>query len=246
MKTLKTIIAITVLSLLTFSCSNDDSGDSKTTDLNYSNGNLSTGTTSADKTVAPSGYTWSEVQAPNKLTGALAVMGSYSLADDFTVPEGEKWNITKINFYIFKTDYLEADSPVKDVRYEIYNTNPSTAGAVKVYGDFSVNKYFTSADAKMYRISAQYPDKTARKIFKITASSTDLELTAGTYWLKWQTNVINGQTLGHYHPSNTIIGSVDLPAYNALQQYVNTWVVLKDGSAKVDFPFEIVGTKTKI
>jgi len=246
MKTLQTIIAISALSLFSISCSSDDSGESKTTDLNYSNGNLSTGTTSADKTNAPAGYTWSEVQETNELLGSLAVMGSYSLADDFVVPAGEKWNITKINFYIYKADYLGADSPVKEVRYEIYSDNPSTAGSVKVYGDLSVNKYFTSADAKMYRISDFYPNKTARKIFKITASSTDLELPEGTYWIKWQTNVINGQTLGHYHPSNTIVGSVGLPTYNALQQFGNVWSVLKDGNAKIDFPFELVGTKTKI
>ena len=246
MKTLKAIFAIVAAALFSISCSNDGNSEPETSDLNYSNGNLSTGAISADKTNALSGYTWSEVQGTNELLGSLAVVGSYSLADDFIVPAGEKWNITKINFYIYKADYLGVDSPVKEVRYEIYSDNPSTAGAVKVYGDLSVNKYFTSADAKMYRISDFYPDKTARKIFKITASSTDLELPEGTYWIKWQTNVMNGQTLGHHHPSNTIVGSVGLPTYNALQQFGNVWSVLKDGNAKIDFPFELVGTKTKI
>jgi len=248
MKTLKTIIAITVLSLFSFSCSSDDdSKDAIKEELNYSNGNLSTVSVSSfDKTTAPSGYTWSEMQAGNNILG-FGANDALALADDFVVPAGEKWNVEKISFYIYKNGHNGEDSPVKDIRYEIYSSNPSQSGAVKKYGDIAVNKYAASADSKMYRISnTANSSTTTRKIFKITASAKDLELPSGTYWIKWQTKAVDDVST-HYHPSNTIVGSPGLTTYNAIQQKDGVWKELENGSGiKADLPFEIVGTKTKI
>ena len=247
MKTLKTIITITILTLFSISCSSDD--DSKPEikeDLSYSNGNLSTGNISViDQVAAPAGYTWSQIQIGNESQG-FSANGDYFLADDFTVPAGEKWNINKINFYIYKTNYIGEDSPVNTIRYEIYSTNPSLEGAKKVYGDFSTNKYSTGIDSKMYRISnVPGSSVTTRKIFKITASAADLELPSGTYWIKWQTATTDSSS--HFHPSVTVVGSLDLPTYNSLQQNAGVWASLLDKSgSKIDFPFEIVGTKNKI
>lgn len=247
MKTLKTIIAITILALFSISCSSDD--DSKPEikeDLSYSNGNLSTGNISViDQITAPAGYTWSEIQIGNKSPGFTA-NGAYFLADDFVIPAGEKWNINKINFYLYQTNYNGTESPVKNIRYEIYSTNPSLAGASKLYGDFSTNKYSSEIDSKMYRIS-NVPGSsiTNRKIFKITASAADLELPSGTYWIKWQSTATDNGS--HFYPPVTVVGSLELPTYNSLQQNTGVWAATLDTSgSKIDFPFELVGTKTKI
>jgi hypothetical protein len=245
MKTLKTIISITLVSLFLFSCSNDDSAP-QISDLNYSNGNLSTGNMSViDKTAAPAGYTWSELQAGNTSMG-FAGTETFSLADDFIVPAGEKWNVNKINFYIYKSNHEGNESPVVNIGYEIYSANPSTAGATKIYGDITVNKYSAGIDSKMYRIAnTTGSSNTARKIFKITATAADLELPSGTYWIKWKTTAID-KTIAHYHPANTVVGSAGLVTFNAIQ-FTGEWKVLENGKGnKVDFPFELIGTKTKI
>ena len=74
----------------------------------YINGNLSTGANSQSGTAAPAGYTWSEVQndagnlTESNTTGgyAASVAAGLSVADDFTVPAGPNWTVTKFTFYV--------------------------------------------------------------------------------------------------------------------------------------------------
>ena len=97
----------------------------------------------------------------------------------------------------------------------------------------------------MYRIKNGFPDQ-LRKIYKITASATNLELMPGTYWIKWQSK--NSSNTIHYFPFNTTTGVAGLPTYNALTlSNLGVWSVCDSGASnKVDFPFGIIGTKTKI
>ena len=244
MKTVKKIAFITALSVFSISCSSDDEGsfNSITSDLNFSNGYLSTGAKTANGTSAPEGYTWSEIDVKNYARGIES--NSYYFADDFVVPKGEKWNIEKINIYAFYGGYSGATFPINDIRYEIYDADPSLVSSNKVYGDIDTNKYTTAEDAKIYRIHNSKPD-TDGKIFRITANAADLELTAGTYWIKWQ---ISAGTSGVFYPYNISPGTPGLASYNAKRQPAGgDWntIINGDGDAKVDFPFELIGKKTK-
>lgn len=248
MKTLKNTIAILGLIIMA-SCSKEDEPvtptpnlEPTTTDLNYSNGNLSTGETSNNGTAAPTGCTWSEVQFENGTYGYSAY-GDNLVADDFIVPTGEKWTINKFIFYAYQTNFAGTNCPINDVKYTIYSNNPSAAGASSVFGNFVTNKYATAEDSKIYRIYKDAPDS-KRKIYKITASATDLVLQPGTYWIKWQSKNIDNSA--HFFPPNTTLNSTGLENYNAIGQNLGVWNVLADGVNKVDFPFGIVGTKTKI
>lgn len=249
MKTLKTILAIAIISILA-SCSKSDdevpNQQSFTPELNFSNGNLSTGTTASTGASAPTGYTWSEPEVANIFFGFQASPNSnFFLADDFIVPQGEKWSINKFVFYAYQTNYVATNSPFDNIKYEIFSIKPSEIGATKIFGDFTNNKFESSEDAKMYRIKNGFPNQ-LRKIYKITASATNIELMPGTYWIKWQTNNITN-TL-HYHPYNTTIGVAGLSTYNALTlSDVGVWSVCDSGASnKADFPFGIIGTKTKL
>ena len=78
----------------------------------YSNGNLSTGTSSKSGVTSPTSYTWSELQndtsnttETNKSTGFAgyfntAATTDFQLGDDFTVPAGEQWSITSFDFFV--------------------------------------------------------------------------------------------------------------------------------------------------
>lgn len=245
MKIFKAILTITILSLFVTSCSKDETTtpEPTPTELNFSNGNLSTGATSSNGTAAPTGYTWSEIEATNPLNGFNAT-DNYFLADDFIIPAGEKWTINKFIFYAYQTDYFGTNSPFNEVKYEIYTSNPSAAGVSKIFGDFATNKYVTSEDSKIYRIK-NASSVINRKIYKITASATDLVLTTGTYWIKWQTKT-NTSSL-NFNPPNTTSGIAGVASYNAINQSAGVWAALENGTGnKVDFPFGIVGTKTKI
>ena len=134
-----------------------------TTELKYSNGSLITGTTSTSGAVAQAGYSWSELPSGATNIGFNAT-GDSKLADDFSVPAGEKWTINKFIFYAYQTGYTGTSNPINEIKYSLYDTNPSIAGATPIYGDFTINKYVSGEEAKIYRI-VKNSSETTRKVF---------------------------------------------------------------------------------
>ncbi|UFH31126.1 hypothetical protein LNP04_14230 [Chryseobacterium sp. C-71] len=200
---------------------------------------MSTGNTSVAGTSAPTGYTWSEVKAPQSTWGLNGTITDRMLSDDFQVPAGEKWNIQNFYFYSYQTSFSGTTFPVSEFYFEIYSSDPSVAGAVKVYGDITTNRYASSEETKWYRILQGQPDNTNRKIYKMKINSPDLNLAAGTYWIKWVSKTSTGT---HFYPQLPH----DAGKVNNAQQFVvasSTWVNLDDGGQRVSFPFEISGTK---
>ncbi|MEM0575461.1 hypothetical protein [Flavobacterium polysaccharolyticum] len=247
MKKIKTILAFLTVSLVAVSCSKDNEEtktEPTTTELKYSNGSLITGTTSTSGAVAQAGYSWSELPSGATNIGFNAT-GDSKLADDFTVPTGEKWTINKFIFYAYQTGYTGTSNPINEIKYSLYDTNPSIAGATPIYGDFTINKYVSGEEAKIYRI-VKNSSETTRKVFKITTSATDLVLMPGTYWIAWKSK--NNDNF-IYFPNNETNNATLNAKFNAIQQIGSTWSVLNNGGTeqtKIDFPFEIVGTKTKL
>ena len=88
----------------------------------YSNGGLSTGATSSNGTAAPSGYTWSELQAGNSsygISGVYTATSSFRLADDFVVPAGQKWTISSIEVFAYQTN--STSFPFDGLNLQIWN-----------------------------------------------------------------------------------------------------------------------------
>ena len=119
----------------------------------YVNGNLSTGATSSNGTAAPAGFTWSEVQLGNGTSGfSGSITNGFTVADDFTVPAGPSWNVTKVTFYAYSTGWAGAASPFTSLHLQIYNTNPSTGSPAPIFGDLTTNRLTSTTSAGMYRI----------------------------------------------------------------------------------------------
>lgn len=200
---------------------------------------MSTGTTSVAGTSVPAGYMWSEVKAPQSTWGLNGTITDRMLADDFQVPAGEKWNIQNFYFYAYQTGFSGSTFPVSEFYFEIYSSDPSVAGAVKVYGNSTTNRYVSAEETKWYRILQGQADNTTRKIYKMKINAPDLNLTAGNYWIKWGSKTSTGT---HFYPQFPH----DAGKINNAQQFVvasSTWVNLDDGGQRVSFPFEISGTK---
>ena len=108
----------------------------------YVNGVLSSGASGNNGTPAPAGFTWSECQnvtgnttVANQLAGPGAQVGSnFSVADDFTVPAGAPWNLTKITVYAYSTGYTGSTSPFNDVRIRIHGSSPLAGPTTIVFG----------------------------------------------------------------------------------------------------------------
>lgn len=212
---------------------------SNTMGQTYTNGNLITGTTATNGTTAPAGYSFSEMQpgATNLGFGA-SIAASLTIADDFTVPQGEGWSVSTMVFYAYSTAYPagNANSPFTDIRIKIYNTDPSVGSPTPIWGDATTNRLASSANAFIYRTAATTPDL-SRKVWSITAN-TPVTLGPGTYWVEFQTGTT--QT-SNFMPPSTIVGSLTLPGYNAYQHNLttNAWTPLLDGSSRMDMPFKV-------
>jgi hypothetical protein len=224
----------------------------------YNNGGLSTGVTSKSGVTAPSGYTWSENQnfegntTESNTTAGYAITysstsASYFLADDFTVPAGESWTISNIDFFGYQTGYTGTTSPFNKVVVTIYSSDPSVSGAESVFGDDTTNRLSSSTDAKMYRIfNSQVPvlqaPVTTRKIWKVTAN-TPVTLTEGTYWVKYQFQNVVVANAG-FAPPVTVVGVRALDGWNAKQHDAvsNSWINLIDQGSPTtapDYPMDM-------
>lgn len=200
---------------------------------------MSTGTTSTAGTVSPNNFLWSEVKTPETTFGYTGTFGDRLIADDFTVPAGEKWNIENFYFYAYQTNFSGTSFPVNEFYYEIYASDPSVAGAVKIFGDATTNRYVSAETTNWYRILQGQTDGTTRKIYKMKIQALDLNLTAGTYWIKWGSKVSTGTHFYPQFPHNP-------DKNNNAKQFVvagATWNELNDSGQKISFPFEISGTK---
>ena len=228
--------------------------------VQYINGNLSTGATSKSGVAAPAGYTWSELQNDAGVTTisninlgfGAAISSSISIADDFVVPAGQVWDISKFSFYAYKTGFTGTTSPFDDLRVRIHSSNPALGATTIVYGDLVQNVLDVSTDAMMYRTgNSLYPTPSApgttRKIWKLESIPVTLSLPAGTYWIEWRIGDI--AATGNFCPASTIVGARTQPGYNAVQ-FLTSWLPLADtgnpatASVAVDLPFIVDYTPT--
>jgi Secretion system C-terminal sorting domain len=231
----------------------------------YNNGNLSTGTMSYSGVTSPTGYSWSECQningnltEANNFTGFNGGVSSSNafnerLADDFSVPSGQTWNVKSIDFYCYQTNYSGTIPPIDALYVQIWNGDPELPASSVVAGDLITNVYNAagSNDALMYRIfHSTIPNNSlaptaSRKIWKVRAD-IDVSLNQGNYWLVFQAHAINNQNV--LFPPVTITGSRGLPSSNAKQYNAinDTWFVLFDTGnpstapdVNQDLPFQI-------
>jgi uncharacterized delta-60 repeat protein len=231
----------------------------------YINGSLKTGTVSKSGVTAAAGYEWSELQnnagdtlVSNTNSGFSSHLSSGNyLADDFIVPVGQVWTISKFSFYAYQTNAPAFPSPFSSLSIRVWNGKPEDPGSTVIFGDIITNRLNSSTNANIIRLfNSKYPSPgsavgTTRFIWKNTAN-VSLNLSAGTYWIEWTFETTNNSNL--FCPTNTDIGQrLSSPAANARQNNNNVWVdVLDTGNPntvpylKQDFPFELDGISVNI
>ncbi len=230
----------------------------------YDNGGLSTGPTASRGTAAPAGTTWSEVQnntgnttESNTLAGVgcqvTATLPANRCADDFVVPAGQTWTVDQVAVFVYQTGFAGAISPINAGTLQIWNGRPGDPGSTVIFGDTTTNRLGTSTDSLMWRIfnsSVPAPGTapaTDRRIWdtRLTVAPA-LALSAGTYWIDWQTR--SGTTTNHFAPTITIPGVRGQAGWNARQLLPAGWGdVIDVGNPATapdvpqDFPFKLIG-----
>lgn len=196
----------------------------------YINGNLSTGATHAGTgTTAPAGTTWSELQGANTGLGFGAnVTASISLADNFVVPAGPSWAVTKVTFFAYSTGFVGATSPFVDARVQIFNTDPSVGNPAPIFGDLTTNRFLASSPANVFRTSGTTADQT-RRVWQIEAT-VNAVLAPGTYWIEW---ALGNGGISNFTPPSTVAGQATPPGGNSKQRNYagglpGTWVNITD------------------
>lgn len=231
----------------------------------YSNGPLSTGTTSNSGVVASTGYTWSELQSEsgntteaNSLAGAGGIytadeVNSVINTDDFIVPVGQVWNVNSVDIFVYQTTYMGTVPPVDQMRVQIFNGDPQFGG-VPVAGNLTTNVIDlpNSNDAQMFRIfNTTTPAPgiaigSVRKIWKVRGTIT-ATLPSGTYWVVYQLHSTNDDR--SFFPPVTIPGTRGLAGWNAKQNVLASnapgqqlgWASLIDDGTPTtapDFPLD--------
>jgi len=241
-----------------FSCKKD--ADAPLQNGLYKNGTLSTGPVSNSGVAAPAGTTWSECQpdvSSNTSNWNVGIGNFYNsteshwTADDFTIPAGQTWNISKIAVYGMRWNVTS--NPFDVLHLQIWNGKPGLPGSSVIYGDASTNYLSEVTDSLIYGIQNSLipaPGVTPNlenKFWKISAN-VNKTLTAGTYWLAWQTHTVTA--LSAFTPLIKMKNMRSHASWNAVISNVpGNWVPLTDpgnpNSAPdlpQDLPFEIVYT----
>lgn len=213
----------------------------------YNNGPLSTGTTAENGTMAPAGYMFSELQGDdldvNSTSGYTGDQAqSYMLSDDFRVPEGESWQISSVELFMYKTDYT-GNCPVASTNVFFFDhlngENLIFPQAVSSCQNTQMLRTFNSVK----EASTFNSDIMRRQIYKYTVPVTGVELEAGYYSLRFQTQA--GGT--HFYPTVTVPGArnsiTEMAAQQSSDNGINWATVVDQGytaiDAEQDFPFII-------
>jgi hypothetical protein len=178
----------------------------------------------------------------SELQDATLGMGTYgtgfqisvgnSIADDFDVTG--TWTVTSFTFFGYQTG-SGPPSTLNDVRFQIYDGDPSAGGNV-IFGDLTTNKMLSTEWTNIWRVLESSPDEN-RPIMQIVADASGLVLSAGTYWVEWQVGGTGSS--GPWAPPITITGVTNTG--NAVQHTSAGWAPFVDVDPQ-GMPFIIDGT----
>ncbi|WP_310993536.1 T9SS type A sorting domain-containing protein [Aequorivita marina] len=153
--------------------------------------------------------------------GSGAQKGSdNSVAEDFTLPMD--FDINSIDVYAYQTG--STPPSITAVYMQIWDGDPSASGTV-VWGDLTTNILEDVEDTEVYRVLESDQGNTDRKIQKVTANTSGLSLSTGTYWVEYTFE--GSGSSGPWVPPIAVIG--ETITGNAIQNSAGTWQALVDG-----------------
>jgi hypothetical protein len=163
------------------------------------------------------------------------VVNTNSMADDFTIPAGQEWNITTMTTWAYQTGSTTT-STITEVRIQIWNGNPMSGGTV-IWGDMTTNRMASTTFASIYRTTQADPLNTQRPLMR-QVSNIGTTLTAGQYWVQWMSN--GTLASGPWCPPVTILGQA--VTGDALQNIGGTtWGAALNGTSPNGAPFVLEG-----
>ena len=163
--------------------------------------------------------------------------GAFRIADDFTVPPGEIWDLTTVTVFGYQTG--STTTSTFDVgRIQIWDGAPNAGGTV-VFGDVTTNRMASTAWSNAYRVLDTTLTNNQRPVMEVVMN-TVTTLDEGTYWVDIQI----GGTLasGPFCPPISVLGQTTTG--NALQFDGTLWNPMNDTGTNTQqgLPFVVEGT----
>jgi hypothetical protein len=157
----------------------------------------------------------------------------YIIADSFTVPIGETWQIDELTTFAYQTG-SGTTSTITGVYAQIYDGDPMGSGTV-IWGDLTTNRMTNTTWSNIYRTTDTAPLDTQRPIM-VQTSTIGTTLSAGTYWIGWNTD--GTLSSGPWCPPRTILG---VAVTGHARQYTTGWAVALNGTSENGAPFILSG-----
>lgn len=159
-----------------------------------------------------------------------------SLADDFTLTED--FDISKLDFFLYQTG--ETTASITAVYVQIWDGDPSAGGSV-VWGNLSTNVMDNVVLTNIRRVLDSDRSSQSRKIQKVTAATSGLSLTAGTYYV--QATFEGTGSSGPWMPPITVMDEVFTGDALQFTGTANDWQAAVDAGTgdPQGMPFEIYG-----
>ncbi|MDH3268343.1 MAG: T9SS type A sorting domain-containing protein [Ignavibacteria bacterium] len=163
------------------------------------------------------------------------VLNDNAMADQFTIPAGEQWQIDELMTFAYQTG-APTTSTITEVRAQIWDGDPMTTGTV-IWGDHTTNIMTNTIWSNIYRTTETDPMASNRAIM-VQTSTIGTTLSEGTYWVHWQSN--GTLTSGPWCPPVTELGVA--VTGDALQSIAGVFQPALNGTQPNGAPFILMGS----
>lgn len=156
------------------------------------------------------------------------------VADDFTVPAGETWDIGFARFFLY--EYGTTTSKFTRMSLRIWDGSPADANSHIIWGDTQANVMSDTGFTGAYLYAADYPSSVYSVMF--LDASINLSLPSGTYWFDWATS------LSDYSGGDPQQGFIPADLATRVGDALWTpsppnWGQITDAGRPLDYPFQI-------
>jgi hypothetical protein len=166
---------------------------------------------------------------------SCSAAGGTRLADQFVVPAGELWTLSKLHWFAFQTGAPTSGS-ITGIQVNLWSSMPATGGTPLWTGP--ANVFVSQAWTNCYRV-VSLPGDTSRAVMDVVANLASAPaLPAGTYWIDVQ--VAGSLASGPWAVPTVPHGSGDDARFFSAS---TGWVAVSDiasGSTQ-DLPFQLEG-----
>ncbi|WP_111881823.1 T9SS type A sorting domain-containing protein [Aequorivita sp. CIP111184] len=162
-------------------------------------------------------------------------INSNSIADDVILTAD--YDINSVDVYAYQTGSVPPS--VNALYMQVWDGDPSGGGASVIWGDLTTNIMSNVASSTAFRQLESVPGGTTREIQIVTANTTGLSLTAGTYWIEY--TFAGSGASGPWAPPIVITGNATTG--NAMQNLAGVWGPAIDAGSGTPqgMPFQMYG-----